>query len=104
MDRRDVIGTLGGALLLAPFVARGQPATGRFTIGMLGIGSPASSGTIYDAFYAKMRDLGYIVGRNVSYELRCESRRSARCGIDGASGRAPAGAHAGGTVKPPGGG
>ena len=70
MDRRDVIGTLGGALVVAPFFARAQPAAGRFTIGMLGVGSPASTGTLYDAFYAGMRDLGYVEGRNVSYELR----------------------------------
>jgi len=70
MDRRDVIGTLGGALVVAPFFARAQPAAGRFTIGMLGIGSPASSGTTYDAFYAVMSDLGYVEGRNVSYERR----------------------------------
>jgi len=70
MDRRDVIGTLGGALVVAPFFARAQPAAGRFTIGMLGGGSPASAGTLNDAFYAGMRDLGYIEGRNVRYELR----------------------------------
>ena len=70
MDRRDVVGVLGGVLVVAPFFARAQPAAGRFTIGMLGGGSPASAGTLNDAFYAGMRDLGYIEGRNVSYELR----------------------------------
>ena len=72
MNRRDVIRTLGGALVVAPFFARSQPAAGRFTIGMLGVGSPgspASSGP-YDAFYARMRDLGYVEGRNISYEAR----------------------------------
>jgi len=70
MDRRDVLGILGSALVMAPFCARAQPAAGRFTIGMLGVGSPASSGTYYDAFYVRMRELGYVEGRNVSYELR----------------------------------
>jgi putative ABC transport system substrate-binding protein len=70
MDRRDVIGTLGGAFVVAPFFARAQPAAGRFRIGMLGVGSLTSSGAGYDAFYAGMRDLGYVEGRNVSYELR----------------------------------
>jgi len=70
MDRRDVIGTLGGVFVVAPFFARAQPAAGRFTIGMLGVGTPASTGTFYDAFYVRMRDLGYIEGRNISYELR----------------------------------
>ena len=70
MNRRDVIRTLGGALVVAPLFARAQPAAGRFTIGMLGVGSPASSGGTYDAFYARMRDLGYVEGRNISYEAR----------------------------------
>ena len=70
MNRRDVIRTLGGALVVAPFFARAQPAAGRFTIGMLGVGSPAASGGTYDGFYARMRDLGYVEGRNISYEAR----------------------------------
>jgi len=76
MNRRDVIRTLGGSLVVAPVFARALPAAGRFTIGMLGVGSPASSGGNYDAggaynaFYAKMRDLGYVEGRNISYEVR----------------------------------
>ena len=72
MNRRDVIRTLGGALVVAPFFARSQPAAGRFTIGMLGVGSPGSPGSSgpYDAFYARMRDLGYVEGRNISYEAR----------------------------------
>jgi len=70
MNRRDVIGTLGGALAVAPFFARARPAAGRFTIGMLGVGSPASSVTYYDAFYVRMRELGYVESSNVSYELR----------------------------------
>jgi putative ABC transport system substrate-binding protein len=70
MNRRDVIRTLGGVLVVAPLFARAQPAAGRFTIGMLGVGSPASSGGTYDAFYARMRDLGYVEGRNISYEAR----------------------------------
>jgi len=63
---------LGGALVVAPFFARSQPAAGRFTIGMLGVGSPGSPGSSgpYDAFYARMRDLGYVEGRNISYEAR----------------------------------
>jgi len=70
MNRRDVIRTLGGALVVAPFFARSQPAAGRFTIGMLGVGSLASSAGTYDTFYARMRDLGYVEGRNISYEAR----------------------------------
>ena len=72
MNRRDVIRTLGGSLVVAPVFARALPAAGRFTIGMLGVGSPASSGSSgpYDAFYARMRDLGYLEGRNISYEAR----------------------------------
>ena len=72
MNRRDVIRTLGGALVVAPLFARSQPAAGRFTIGMLGVGSPGSPGSSgpYDAFYARMRDLGYVEGRNISYEAR----------------------------------
>ena len=72
MNRRDVVRTLGGALVVAPSFVRALPAAGRFTIGMLGVGSPgspASSGP-YDAFYARMRDLGYVEGRNISYEVR----------------------------------
>jgi len=70
MNRRDVIRTLGGALVVAPLFARAQPAAGRFTIGMLGVGSLASSAGTYDTFYARMRDLGYVEGRNISYEAR----------------------------------
>jgi putative tryptophan/tyrosine transport system substrate-binding protein len=76
MNRRDVIRTLSGALVVAPLFARARPAAGRFTIGMLGVGSPATPGGTYDAggaynaFYARMRDLGYVEGRNISYEVR----------------------------------
>ena len=70
MNRRDVIRTFGGALVVASVFARAQPAAGRFTIGMLGVGSLASSVGTYDAFYARMRDLGYVEGRNISYEAR----------------------------------
>jgi hypothetical protein len=37
---------------------------------MLWYGSPASTGTTYEAFYLRMRNLGYVEGRNVSYEGR----------------------------------
>jgi hypothetical protein len=60
MNRRDVIRTLGGALVVAPFVARAEPAAGRFTIGMLGVASPEQSVGTYGAFHARMRDLGYV--------------------------------------------
>jgi putative tryptophan/tyrosine transport system substrate-binding protein len=35
----------------------------------VGVGN-SSTGTAYDAFYAGMRDLGYVEGRNVSCERR----------------------------------
>jgi putative ABC transport system substrate-binding protein len=78
MDRRDVIGAAGGALVCTPFFASAQPAVGRFRIGTLAGGSPASSGALYDAFIAGMRELGYVEGRNVSYELRWANGQSDR--------------------------
>ena len=69
MDRRRILlMSLAGALV-GPLVARAQPAK-LPTIGLLAPNTPALDSHRVDAFVQRLRELGWIVGRNVSIEYR----------------------------------
>jgi ABC-type uncharacterized transport system substrate-binding protein len=66
--RREFITLLGGAAAAWPLFARAQ---GKLpTIGFLGSGTPAVQGQWVTAFVQRLRELGWIEGRNLTIEYR----------------------------------
>jgi putative ABC transport system substrate-binding protein len=75
MGRREFIGGVAFALLVAPLVGEAQQAGKIARIGMLG-GSP--SDPLVDAFKQGLRELGYVEGRNITIEYRWAEGRNER--------------------------
>ena len=72
MDRRVFLGAMGGGLLAAPFAAEAQHVkTNR--IGMLTTDAGAA-----DSLRQNLRELGYVEGQNVAFELRYTEGRPER--------------------------
>ena len=72
MRRRDFISLVGGAAGW-PLAARAQPIgrTGkRPRVGILMPGPATHSAATLDPFYRGLHDLGYIIGQNLTAELR----------------------------------
>jgi len=79
MDRRAFIGTLTGAVLAAPLVARAQPAEKIFRIGWLGnVPPPPAMVPVTAAFMDGLRQYGYVDGRNLKVEYRWANGRDER--------------------------
>jgi putative tryptophan/tyrosine transport system substrate-binding protein len=72
MRRRDFISLLGGAVVAWPLAARAQQAERMRRIGVLSNPGPddAEMQTRSAAFVQGLRDLGWIVGRNLQIEYR----------------------------------
>ena len=74
MKRREFITLLGGAAAASPSIwplaARAQQAGKLPTIGFLGANSPAVQSRWTAAFVQRLRELGWIEGRNVAIEYR----------------------------------
>ena len=66
MDRRTIIRSAAGTLVATLLSARAQQSDKVWRIGILDPGTPLS----YAAFREGMRDLGYIDGRNIKYEIK----------------------------------
>src|SRR5262249_2086119 len=77
-SRREFITLLGGAAASWPLAARAQQSTRLPKIGLLGTGTPAVRGQWIAAFMQRMRELGWIEGRSVAFELRWAEARSER--------------------------
>jgi putative ABC transport system substrate-binding protein len=77
MRRREFITLLGGAAAW-PLAARAQQAGKLPTIGYLGAGAPISQRAWVDAFVQRLRELGWIDGRNVAIEYRWGEGRAER--------------------------
>ena len=69
MNRRAFLGSLTGGLLAAPLAVEGQDTRKVLRIGLLSGGVPRSTSS-YQAFEAKLRDLGYIDGDTMRFEFR----------------------------------
>jgi ABC-type uncharacterized transport system substrate-binding protein len=78
MRRREFITLLGGAAAAWPLAALAQQPAKVPTIGFLGSGTPASQGPWVAAFVQRLRELGWIEGRNVAIEYRWGEGRSER--------------------------
>src|SRR5262245_61225399 len=78
--RRDFITLIGGAAAACPLAARAQQQTKLPTIGFLGAGSGSDS--VWKdwtaAFVQRLRELGWIEGRNVVIEYRWGEGRAER--------------------------
>ena len=77
IGRREFITLLSGAAAL-PIVARAQQAGKLPTIGFLGATTPAEGGQLLAAFVRRLRELGWVDGRNVAIEVRWAEGRSER--------------------------
>jgi putative tryptophan/tyrosine transport system substrate-binding protein len=69
MRRRELIALLAGAGAAWPLGVRAQPSR-QPTIGFLGSGTLESQGQWVAAFLQRLRELGWIDGRNVTIEYR----------------------------------
>jgi putative tryptophan/tyrosine transport system substrate-binding protein len=78
MKRRSFIALLGGAAAAWPLAARAQQTAILPTIGFLGAGSPATAGVWVSAFTSRLRELGWIEGRNIKIDLRWAEGRNDR--------------------------
>src|SRR5262245_14917935 len=74
--RREFITLLGGAAVAWPVAARAQQGGKLPTIGVLGVNTASSWAHWTSAFVQRLRELGWIEGRNVVIEYRwAEGRR-----------------------------
>src|SRR5262249_31032425 len=71
------LGRIGGAAAW-PIAARAQQSTKVPTIGFLGATTPSADGQRFAAFVQRLRELGWIEGRNVAIEGRWAQGRSDR--------------------------
>jgi ABC-type uncharacterized transport system substrate-binding protein len=76
--RREFIRLLGGAAAAWPLAARAQQAGKLPTIGYLGSGTPLTDSQWVAAFVQRLRELGWVDGRNVAIEVRWAEGRSER--------------------------
>src|SRR5215831_14993052 len=77
MRRREFITLLGGAAAW-PLAARAQQPAKLATIGFLGAGTPSAFSPWTAAFVQRLRELGWIEGRNVAIEYRWAEGRPER--------------------------
>jgi len=63
------LGTVAGGLLATPLAAEAQKAAKVSRVGYLGVAGPGGQ-PIIDAFYAGLREQGYVIGRDVLVEER----------------------------------
>ena len=80
MKRREFITLLGGAAAAWPLAARAQQPTKLPTIGFLGTTTLSAMGQWVAAFVQRLRELGWIEGRNIAIEYRWAEARSERYG------------------------
>jgi len=75
--RREFITLLGGAAAW-PLAASAQQAGKLPTIGFLGATTPSAGGQLFAAFVQRLRELGWVDGRNVAIEIRWAEGRTNR--------------------------
>src|SRR5262245_39032131 len=78
MRRRNFIALLGGAAAAWPRDGRAQQAGKLPTIGFLGANTPAAQIQWTAAFVQRLRELGWVEGRNVAIEYRWAEGRTER--------------------------
>jgi len=80
LKRREFITLLGGSVAW-PLAARAQQANKLPRIGFLGSGAAAAQGQWVAAFLQRLRELGWIEGRNLTIEYRWAEGSSDRAAV-----------------------
>jgi putative ABC transport system substrate-binding protein len=70
IDRRTFLAGTSAVLLAAPLAAEAQPTKKVYRIGWMIGSSIAASAHLVDAFKQAMRELGWVEGKNIEYEIR----------------------------------
>jgi putative ABC transport system substrate-binding protein len=78
IGRRELLAALGGAAAAWPLAARAQQAGKVPTIGFLGTTTASAWGPWTAAFVQRLRELGWIEGRNLAIEYRWADGRTGR--------------------------
>ena len=78
IGRRELLAALSGAAAAWPLAARAQQRVKLPTIGFLGAGTPSVEGQRVAAFVQRLRELGWIDGRDVVIEYRWAEARNER--------------------------
>ena len=76
--RREIITLLGGAAASWPLAARAQQARKVPMVGFLGQSTPLGESARSAAFAQRLRELGWVEGRNVAIEYRGAEGRNDR--------------------------
>lgn len=77
MQRRALLAAIGVAAAIAPLVTLAQPQRIR-KVGFLGANTPAAAGHLAAAFVARLKELGWIEGRNLVIEWRWAAGQSSK--------------------------
>jgi len=80
LNRRGVIGLVGGAAAAWPRAARAQQADKLRTIGILAPGTPSSHGAWFAELVRRLHELGWIENRNIAFAYRWGEGRGERYG------------------------
>ena len=78
IGRREFIATLGGAAATWPLAARAQQTGKLQTIGFFGALTSSAASQWTSAFVQRLRELGWIEGRNITIEYRWLGGRTER--------------------------
>jgi len=78
VERREFITLLGGAVATWPLAARAQQSGKLATVGFLGASSASGWSSWVAAFVQRLRELGWIEGRNLTIEYRWADGRNER--------------------------
>ena len=70
MNRRRFLSTLGASLLAAPVIAEAQKAGRVYRIGFLAGGPLSADRLLVDTFWQRLKELGYIEGKNITADYR----------------------------------
>jgi putative ABC transport system substrate-binding protein len=80
MNRRAFIGTLAGGLLAAPLAVEAQQTSRAPMLGYLAATSETVARPNLEAFQQRLRELGYVEGRNIVFEYRYAGEQLDRLG------------------------
>ena len=69
--RRNLVAAIGAGAMAASLSVNGQqPSKSPARIGVLGAGAPEFTRATLEPFWRRMRELGYVEGQSVTYEIR----------------------------------